>query len=182
MLLFATMLALLAPIQAPSRPAQIILIRHAEKPLDEANPHLAPAGVERAARLVSFLTTDPAMTTFGMPVAVFATATTKNGDGVRTQETIAPLAKKLKLPVQTPALGKDYAVLAAGILRKRAYAGKTVVICWNHEWLPELAAALGVTPQPAPWKGSDFDRVFVITYSAGKATLTETTEVLGPAK
>ena len=93
MLLFATMLTLLAPIQAPSRPAQIILIRHAEKPADEANPHLAPAGVERATKLVAFLTTDPAMTKFGLPVAVFATATTKKGDGVRTQETITPLAK-----------------------------------------------------------------------------------------
>ena len=182
MLLLVTLLSLFAPIQVPSRPAQIILIRHAEKPADAANPHLAPAGVERAAKLVAFLTTDPAMTKFGLPVAVFATATTKKGDGVRTQETIAPLAKKLKLALQTPALGKDYQLLATGILSKRAYRGKTVVICWNHEWLPELAGALGVTPPPPPWKGSDFDRVYVITYAAGKATLTETTEVFGPAK
>ena len=182
MLLFATLLALFSPIQAPSRPAQIILIRHAEKPSDEANPHLAPAGVRRAANLVAFLTTDPVVTKFGMPVAVFATAMTKNGDGVRTQETIAPFAKKLKLPVQTPVIGKDYLQLAAAILSKNAYAGKTVVVCWNHEWLPALAAALGVSPQPPSWKGSDFDRVYIITYSAGKATLTETTEVLGPSK
>jgi len=38
----------LAPARAQSldvrRPAQIILIRHAEKPADIANPHLSPAG------------------------------------------------------------------------------------------------------------------------------------------
>jgi hypothetical protein len=58
------------------RPAQIILIRHAEKPADPEDPHLSEAGVKRAERLVSFITNDPAMTRFGLPVAVFATRTT----------------------------------------------------------------------------------------------------------
>lgn len=41
---FAQVLGLLAPPQA-TRPAQIILFRHAEKPADKANPHLSPEGV-----------------------------------------------------------------------------------------------------------------------------------------
>jgi hypothetical protein len=155
----------------PPRPAQIILIRHSEKPDDPADPHLSKAGVQRAARLVSFITTDPAMTKFGPPVAVFATATTKDDDGQRTQETVAPLAKALSLPVQTPYHGKDYAALARAILANPAYAGKTVFICWNHEVLPQLAAALGVTPKPPKWKGSVFDQVYVISYRDGKASL-----------
>ena len=162
------------PISAQSpvpRPAQIILIRHAEKPADPSDPHLSPAGVKRAEQLVSFITTDPAMTRFGLPVAVFATRTTKHDDGQRTQETVAPLAKALKLPVQTPYLGKDYAALAKLILGTAAYAGKTVIICWNHEEIPQLAAALGVTPQPPKWKGSVFDLVYVISYHGIKTTL-----------
>ena len=139
------------PRAAP--PAHIILIRHAEK-------------------LVAFITSDPAMTALGTPVAVFATQTTKHDDGQRTQETVAPLAKSLKLQEQTPYLGKDYAALAKAILANPAYAGKTVLICWNHEEIPQLAAALGVNPEPPKWKGSVFDLVYIISYSNGKATLT----------
>jgi hypothetical protein len=153
------------------RPAQIILIRHADKPADPADPHLSEAGVKRAERLVSFITTDPAMTRFGLPVAVFATRTTKHGNGQRTQETVAPLAMALKLPVQTPFLGKDYAALARLILAEPAYAGRTVLICWNHDEIPQLAAALGVTPEPPKAKGSAYDQVYVISYHDGQAAL-----------
>ena len=160
------------PTHSPAtRPAHIILIRHAEKPADPRNPHLSRAGVRRAQRLVSFITTDPAMTRFGLPAAVFATRTTKDDNGQRTQETVAPLAQALKLPVQAPYLGKDYAQLAKQILADPAYAGKTVLICWNHEEIPQLAAALGIAPDPPKWKGSVFDRVYVISYQDGTAVL-----------
>jgi len=152
-------------------PAHIILIRHAEKPANPQNPHLSRAGVRRAQQLVSFITTDPAITRFGLPAAVFATRTTKDDNGQRTQETVAPLARALTLLVQTPYLGKDYAQLAKLILSDPAYAGKTVLICWNHEEIPQLVAALGVTPEPPKWKGSVFDRVYVISYQDGTAVL-----------
>ena len=160
------------PTRAPApRPAQIILIRHADKPADPKDPHLSQAGVQRAERLMSFITTDPAMTRFGLPVAVFATRTTKDSNGQRTQETVAPLARALKLPVLTPFLGKDYAALANLILADPAYTGKTVLICWNHEEIPQLAVALDVTPEPPKWKANAFDRVYVISYHNGKAML-----------
>ena len=108
----------------------------------------------------------------GAPVAIFATRTTKHDDGQRTQETVAPTAKALRLPVQTPFLGKEYASLAKMVLANRAFAGKTIIVCWNHEVIPALAAALGVTPEPPRWKGSVFDRVYLISYAGGKATLT----------
>ena len=172
----AIVLLAVLPLPVPThspvpRPAQIILIRHAEKPADPADPHLSRAGVKRAEQLVPFITTDPAMTKFGLPVAVFATRTTKHDDGQRTQETVAPLARALNLPVQTPYLGKEYAALAKLILADPAYAGKTVIICWNHDAIPQLAAALGVTPAPPKWKGSVFDQVYVIAYHDGWAAL-----------
>jgi hypothetical protein len=167
----ATILIAAQPPSVPP-PAYIVLIRHAEKPADPDNPHLSPKGVQRAERLVSFITTDPAMLRIGLPVAVFATQTTKDYDGQRTQETVAPLAGALKLLVQTPYHGKDYTALAKLILTNPAYAGKTVLICWNHEQITQLAAALGVTPEPPKWKGSVFDRVYVIAYHNGKAALT----------
>ncbi len=152
-------------------PGHIILLRHAEKPADPENPHLSKAGVRRAAALVTFINTNRAMRKLGTPVAIFATRTTKHDDGVRTQETVAPLAQALTLSVQTPFLGKQYAELAKQVLADRSLGGKTIVICWNHEEITQLAAALGVTPEPPKWKGSVFDQVYVISYRNGKASL-----------
>jgi len=132
---------------------------------------LSHAGVKRAQELVSFITTDPAMTRFGLPVAVFATKTTKGGNGQRTQETVASLARALGLPVQTPFLNKDYAAIAKLVLGDAKYTGKNILICWNHEEIPQLAAALGVEPTPPKWKGSVYDLVYVISYQNGKASL-----------
>jgi hypothetical protein len=154
-----------------ARPAQIILLRHAEKPADPEDSHLSPAGVKRAEQLVPFIMKDPAMSRFGLPVAVFASQTTKHGNGQRSQETVAPLAKALKLSVQTPFRSNGYAALAKAILANPAYAGKTVLICWTHEEIPELAAALGVNPRPKKWKDTVFDKVYVISYQNGNATL-----------
>jgi hypothetical protein len=160
------------PTHSPvPRPAQIILIRHADEPDDPNDPHLSPAGVKRAEQLVSFITTDSALTRFGLPVAVFATRTTKHGNGQRTQETVAPLARALRLPVQTPFLAKDFAAQAKRILLDPGYAGKTVLICWNHEEIPQLARALGIKPEPPKWEANVYDLVYVITYHDGKAAL-----------
>jgi len=175
----AVVLALLAPPQA-ARPAQIILFRHAEKPADKSNPHLSPEGVRRARQLVGFLATDPAVNKYGKPVAIFATKTTKDDDGQRTQETVAPAAAALKLAVQTPFLGKQYKQLAKLILGNPAYAGKTVLICWNHDVMPELAAELGVSPQPPGWKAKEYDQVYVISFRGKEAMLTVMAENLRP--
>jgi hypothetical protein len=155
----------------PMRPAQIILIRHAEEPSDKHNPHLSNSGVERAHRLVSFVTTDTLMTRFGLPVAVFATRTTQDGFGQRTQETVAPLAQQLHLPVRTPFLSKEYSELPGLILGTPGYAGKTVLVCWTHSSLAQLAGALGVKPRPHNWKDTVYDHGYVITYAGKKAKL-----------
>ena len=90
------------------------------------------------------------------------------------EETVAPLARALKLPVQTPYIAKDYAELPKEILENPAYAGKTVLICWNHEEITDLESALGVKKELPKWKGSVFDRVDIISFQDGKATLKTT--------
>ena len=160
-------------VQTPlARPAQIILLRHGEKPADESDPHLSAEGRARARALVSFLTTTPGLITNGLPVALFAAQPTRHGHSLRTHETLEPLAKSLKLRIQSPYPAKDYPALARHLLRHSAYDGKVVVVCWVHEYLPDFAAALGVSPTPAPWRGNVFDHVWVITYRDGEATLT----------
>ena len=158
----------------PAGPGRIVLIRHGEEPSDVSDPHLSKDGRARAKAFVEFMTHDPAMVRLGKPAAIFATETTKDNNGQRTQETVAPLASALGLPVLTPYHSKDYDKLAKRLLSDPSLAGKTVVVCWNHEWLPQLAAALGVKPEPTKWKGKVYDMVYVITYKGRRAVLTTT--------
>jgi len=160
--------------QPPAPPAHIILIRHGEEPDDPNNPHLSDQGRARADQFVEFMTHDPAMIALGSPAAIFATETTKDGNGQRTQETLAPLAKVLRSQVSTPYHAKDYDKLAKRILSDPTLAGKTVVICWNHEWLPQLAAALGVSPEPSQWKGKVYNQVYIISYRGRRAVFSTT--------
>lgn len=153
-------------------PSHIVLIRHAEEPSDNQDPHLSKQGRVRADHFVEFMTHDPEMIRLGAPVAIYATEMTNDGNGVRTQETVAPLAKVLNLDVKTPFHAKDYDKLATLILSDHALSGKTVVVCWNHEYIPQLAQALGITGAPSKWKNKVYDEVYVISYRGGKATLT----------
>jgi hypothetical protein len=154
-----------------AQPAQIIIIRHAEKPDDDRDQRLSLEGRERAMALAPYLTSTPELLTNGLPVALFASRPTPRDHGQRPLETLAPLAKEVKLVVQTPFYSRDYALLAQSVLSNPDYKGKTILICWTHEFIPQLAAALGIHPEPPKWKNSAFDRVFLITYQRGKATL-----------
>ena len=163
-----------------ARPAQIILLRHAEKPADDFDVHLSPRGEERALALATFLTTTSALLSNGPPVALFASQPTPHQRGSRASETLEPLAEHLKLRIRTPYLSKDYAALAKQLLKSRSYEGKTVVVCWVHEWLPELAESLGVEPKPESWKKNVYDRVWVIRYSGKEASLASLPQHLLP--
>src|SRR5260221_9289961 len=101
--------ALLAAVQwSLAQPAEIILIRHAEKPDDPEAVHLSKAGEKRAKELVPFVMNNSELTQHGLPVALYATETTKHGRGQRTQETITPLSQALHLSIQTPYSSEDY--------------------------------------------------------------------------
>ena len=156
-----------------AQPAQVILIRHAEKPEDPQALHLSREGEKRARDLVNFVTTDPQLTKSGLPVALYATRATRHGHGQRTRETITPLAKELHLPIEAPYFSENFEALARSILSNPKYQGMSVLICWNHEHIPQLASALGVHPQPPKWKENVYDRVYLISYHDGKATLTD---------
>ena len=162
-----------------ARPAEIILLRHAEKPADDHNPGLSPRGLERARSLPSLLTNSPAFSSHGRPAAVFAPRSTPHGHGRRAEETITPLARELHLRVRTPFAAADHARLAKEVLSNPAFDGKTVVICWEHDDLPQLAHELGV-PKPPNWSGGTFDRLWVVTSDGEKARLRDLPQHLLP--
>jgi hypothetical protein len=173
-------LFLMSAQMAFGQPAQIILFRHAEKPDDPVETHLSAQGIERARLLASLLDRSSPLTTNAPVAALYATLVTKHDKNLRTGETLAPLGKKLGLPVQTPFESELYGLLARRILAEPAYRGKTVIICWTHHDIAELAEALGVRPKPPKWKDEVFDRLWVIGFDNGKTTLRDLPQGLLP--
>jgi len=177
----STICILLAGVQSVlARPGEIILLRHAEKPPNESNVHLSATGKERARALVQFLTNTPVLTANGLPVALFAARPLSRSHSKRPVETLEPLAKHLKLHILTPHAATECSALAKKVLDDPTYNGKTLVICWVHDYLPQLAEALGVKPKPGSWKSNVFDRVWVITYRGKEGVLNDLPQRLLP--
>ena len=147
-------------------PAQVILIRHGEKPESRKDPHLTPAGRRRAVAWKDFFSArDP------QPVALFAPKPSQQHPSVRPIETLEPLGQSLHLTVETPTESGDHADLARKIRSDAQYENKTVVICWVHQSLPDLARELGAKNPPAEWGAENYGTACVLTYKAGEVEL-----------
>lgn len=143
-------------------PAQVIIIRHAEKPL--SGQSLSQKGKERAAALVPFFLNAHDMVVFGAPTAIYAAAAIKETDSKRTAETVQGLADALKITVNNRFEVDDYKAMVSEIKSTPSYTGKTVLICWEHQVIPEIARSFGVLQTPARWPGEVFDRTWVISF------------------
>lgn len=107
---------------------------------------------------------------FATPAFLFATQASKHSN--RPVETITPVSAVLNLAIDDKHADEDYAAVAQDILTNSKYAGQTVLVCWHHGNIPNLATALGVA-SPPPWKGSVFDRVWVVTWPGGSISLAD---------
>jgi broad specificity phosphatase PhoE len=157
--------------QVPQPPATILLIRHAEK-LTDGRIDLSPAGFERAKMLPKLFGGADAAAPHNLPRPEFLFATHLSAKSNRPVETITPLSEVLGLPISHEIGDKDFAVLATELLSGK-YAGKVVLVAWHHGSISGLARALGAEPPYDPWPDTQFDRVWRIDYSGGKATLTD---------
>lgn len=151
-------------------PRVVLIIRHAEKPPEEAKSvHLSAEGTKRALALPQLFQASPNRPDpFPTPAFIFAAKDSKHSH--RPVETVTPLARTLKLPIHSHHENEDFAGLAREILGHHKYAGKTILICWHHGTIPLLARELKVSDAPDHWKGTVFDRVWQISYDGtGKA-------------
>jgi hypothetical protein len=149
------------------RPLKVIVLRHAEKPLQANDQRLAPFGAKRAEYIARWLPEN-----FGKPDFIFATEPTKSS--FRPWLTVAPLWEEQKGALMDVSIEDDAALhlghhLRGGELYHGAIAGSTVVVCWHHGKIPELLKGLGVKQEeiPDPWPENDFSTVFVVTYLDG---------------
>lgn len=153
----------------------IMLIRHAERPEDDAPPFgvdpdgtrcdesLTPIGWQRAAALATLFAPDDGEPPAGLvrPQALFASTPSKKDGSKRSLQTISALADRLGLGVDTDIGRSEVKALAKRVLRTTG----PVLISWQREYLPEIVDALGKvdsTP-PDPWPEDRFDVVWVLT-------------------
>jgi hypothetical protein len=102
---------------------------------------------------------------FGKLDCLFAAET--SAASARSVETIEPLAQTIHVGIDSGVNNKDYSVLATKLLAGPTdYGGKTVLICWHHENIPELAQGLRVVNTPGDWMSEVFDRIWVLEYQS----------------
>lgn len=168
--------ALLGVGTAFAAPAQVILIRHAEKP--EAGPELNERGLKRAQALVKFFKTEPAVGRYGAPVVIYAAAPKNDDSSIRSIQTVTPLARALGLRIDDSFTRGQTNKLARDIMENPAYDGRMVLICWQHTNLSDAALALAEynnSPKavyaaiPLVWPDEAFDRVWILDFHKGKA-------------
>jgi hypothetical protein len=165
-----TILALAASF-ALAQPAQVIIIRHAERPPQKGAVNLSLKGQVRAMALVPFFTQTPELIYQGLPVGLFATKIVAGDLSHFTLETIEPLSKRLRVLTDAHYAKWEVGNLAHEVLSNPKFERRTVFICWDREFIPQLAAALGVRPEPPPWPEYVFDRVWIITYKGNQVSL-----------
>jgi broad specificity phosphatase PhoE len=127
-------------------PLTVFLVRHAERDSAGADPSLTEAGRRRAEAL-SALLTDAGVT------AIFSS------EFKRTQETAAPLAKRLGISV-TVVPGKDIDALLSK-LRALPPGGRALIVGHSNT-VPELGRRL-TGAKVAEMPETEFDRLIVAT-------------------
>lgn len=152
----------------------VMVIRHGEKPDDDNEPpgvdvngypaddsSLTRAGWDRARRLAElFAPTDDRPTRAGLvrPKVIYAAGAREEGKGLRTRQTVMPLAQRLDLPTNTEFGKGDEKALVEDIVSR---PGPTLV-CWQHSEIPTIAEAFGtVTPDPpGDWPSERYDVIW----------------------
>lgn len=129
-------------------PATWFLVRHAEKEETGPDPHLSPAGRERAEQLAALL-------------SAAGIDTVLSSDYHRTRETAEPLATRLGLEIEVydPSALQE---LAQALLER----GGRALVVGHSNTTPELAARLGGEPGPEIDEADEYDRLYLLTRDA----------------
>jgi len=154
--------------EAPATyPHAVLLIRHAEEPPNsEMSSHLSEVGKKRAEVLHKLFEKSPERPE-PFPKPDFLIAPKPGAKSRRSLETLEPLAKRWEMPISADQEKDNYEKIVKGIFHDPKYAGKTILIAWNHSLLPALARSLKAGTVPMEWKESQYDHIWVIRYGPG---------------
>ena len=145
-------------------PARILIIRHAEKPHSEDSDELSAEGFERAQALTEIFLKQPDLVVHGTPVAYYASAYIPGKTSNRSQQTLRLLAASYHQALRADYEETEYQKLVKEIMSEPGFHGKTVMIAWNHDYIPQLARAFGANA-PAYWPDDVFDKIWIVDFS-----------------
>lgn len=137
--------------------------------LDQADPgpYLSACGLQRSLALPDYF-----IKNFPVPCALFAQAADKLDASLRPIQTLAPTAMRYaalypkqadSFTAQTQHSADQVKSLAELLLSAKAYDGGTIIVCWSHGHITQLAKWLGV-PHPPDWDSKVYNQVWVITW------------------
>ena len=156
------------------RATKLMVIRHAEKPENDHSPYgvtlkgatnkesLTPRGWQRAGALANLfapangLFQDPSL---AEPRFLYASKYIKSKGSRRPIETLMPLAERLSITINS----KFPRFEAEGMLEEAFSCNGVVLICWQREYIPQIAAHILGDKAAAPrhWPEERFDVVWV---------------------
>ena len=151
-----------------------MLIRHAEKPAKDAPPYgvtaegernkesLEVRGWQRAgalANLLAPLNGHAQHPSLAKPKYLFASKPLQRKGSRRPKETLTPLAEKLALRINTSFQRSDFENMIEEVFSCKG----VVLICWQREYIPEIAAHILGNKRIAPlhWPEDCFDMIWV---------------------
>lgn len=147
-------------------PAQVLIIRHGEKPPEGI--HLNTRGKERAYALVPFFEGREEFLVYGKPYAIYAMGQNREDSSLRPIETVQLLASTLNIPLITNFKHYQFKEMADEILNRTDYEGKSILISWEHKSINDIAKALGVKEEIKKWKSGIYDRVYKLSFKSGE--------------
>lgn len=164
-----------------SRSPKILLIRHAEKPAKDSPPYgvtrkgerskdsLEVRGWQRAGALTHLFA--PANGHFqhsslARPQFLFASKPVKRRGSRRPVETITPLAEKLKIKINSTYKRSEFEQMLDDVFSRQG----VVLICWQREYIPQIASRILNKKSVPDWPEDRFDMVWVfdLQKSSGK--------------
>jgi 2,3-bisphosphoglycerate-dependent phosphoglycerate mutase len=137
----------------------VILIRHAEKKIEPENPDpdLSPAGQARAMELTRVFSNSGIQATYATQYK-------------RTQQTVAPLASRLQVPIIAVDAKQSEEVVRRILSDHR---GQTVFLAGHNNTVPEIINLLSGEKLPLIPE-SEFDNLYIVTvYRFGKAKVVQ---------
>jgi len=165
------------------RSTKILLIRHAEKPAKDSPPFgvtlkgerskesLEVRGWQRAGALTHLLAPPDGRfqhAALAKPQFLYASKPVKRRGSNRPLETIMPLAEKLRIEINAEYRRSEFESMLDEVFTHKG----VVLICWQREYIPEIASYILNSDKiaPAEWPEDRFDMfwVFDLESSTGK--------------
>jgi hypothetical protein len=149
-------------------PKYVLFIRHGEKSSDKTNYFLDDQGLQRAQKLVRWITTIVPYK-YGANVSqLFTTLPQSNAADYRPSQTISFTAGKTGIPVNIPGYAKDsknaYKKFIE-ISKSNQDINTSYLFCWEHTCMSNLVSKfpLNRSTKIPYWNDDDFSTVYVLT-------------------